>query len=300
MESTSLLQSVSDSLANAVERAAKSTVSVNARRRMPASGIVWSDTLIVTANHVVERFEDITVALVHGESVPAKLVGRDPGADIALLAIDAPLGTAFTHASSPGRPGELVLAIGQPAPGRPMTSLGVVSGILPSVRTQTGATVEGILQPSVAMLPGFSGGPLVNAAGELLGLNSSTLVKSGAATIPVDALGPIVEILLQHGRPRRGYLGVGVQAVALPASVASEHQDHGLVVTGVETGSPGEASGLIIGDVLLTLDDRPLQSVDNLLDALTGDTVGRESALAILRGGVPQTVGVTIGERGAQ
>jgi S1-C subfamily serine protease len=299
---SNILGRLSNDLATAVETAGAATVTVNARRRLPATGIVWNaDGLVVTANHVVERDDDITIGLPDGRTVPATLVGRDSGSDLALLKIDAGELTAAPRAEEEVRPGHLVLAVGRPGPSGPMASFGVVSVIGGPWRTQRGATVEGFIRADVAMLPGFSGGPLVDAQGRIIGLNSSHLGRGGGMTIPAAAIDTIVESLQTHGKVRRGFLGIGAQSVNIPAALAKGagiEQEQGLVIVGVEAGGPAERDGLYLGDVIVAVNGKPVSTVEGLQDSLSGDLVGTKAEITILRGGARQTVAVTVGERG--
>ena len=300
-----VLAQLSDDLADAVERAGAGTVTVNARRRMPASGIVWTaDGLIVTANHVVERDDDITIDLPDGRSVPATVVGRDQGSDIALLrseATDLPVAPRAESAADALKPGHLVLAVARPGPSGPMASFGAVSVVGGAWRTHQGATVDGFIRADVAMLPGFSGGPLVNAAGEIVGLNSSTLGRGGGLTVPVSAIQKVADALLSHGKVRRGFLGIGAQTVRIQPALAQSigvDQERGLLVVGVEPDGPAEKDGLFLGDVIIALDSQPVAEVEQLQDRLTGDWVGRKIPLRVIRGGALQELAVTVGERG--
>ena len=304
LSSSSLIASLSDELAEAVERAGAGVVTVDARRRLPATGIVWStDGQIVTANHVVERDEEIGIGLPDGRSANATLVGRDPGSDLALLRIDAADLTPPTRSATEPRVGNLALAIGRPGPSGAMASLGVISAVGGPLRLHGGTSLERWVRADVAMLPGFSGGPLVDAGGNLIGLNSSTLGRSGQLTIPAASIDATIASLLEHGRVRRGYLGVGAQAVRLPDVIAralDSGQEHGLLIVSVETGGPAESAGLMLGDVIVTVDGAEVGQVEQLQERLTGDRVGRTIPVRVVRGGEPRDVGVTVGERQAQ
>ena len=301
-ESLGMLARLSDDLAAAVERAGAGTVTVNARRRMPASGIVWTeDGLIVTANHVVERDEEITVGLPDGREVAATVVGRDQGSDIALLQAEATGVAVAPRAEAPAKVGNLVLAVARPGPSGPMASFGAVSVVGGAWRTATGGSVEGFVRADVAMLPGFSGGPLVDATGRILGLNSSTLGRGGGLTVPVAAIARVVEALQTHGKVRRGFLGIGAQSVRLPAGLVSAHglaKEQGLLVVGVEPEGPAERDGLMLGDVIVALDGEAVTEVEELQDRLTGDWVGKRLPVRVIRGGEPKDLNITVGERG--
>lgn len=297
----SALAALSEELANAVETAAAAAVTVNARRRLPATGIVWGGAgLVVTANHVVERDEEITLGLADGRTIEATLVGRDPGTDLALLKTTAgDLQPAARSGQTP-RVGHLALAIGRPGPSGPMASFGAISTVGGPWRTPSGATIEGYLRADVAMLPGFSGGPLVDGAGGVLGLNSSTLGRGGGLTLPNGAIDAVVTALQTHGKVRRGYLGIGTQGVRLPDALVQTHAlptAEALLVTTVEGDSPADRGGLLIGDIIVAVEGQPVSEVEQLQDHLSGDRVGTPIALQIVRGGAPLDLPVVVGER---
>lgn len=293
-----VLRSVSDDLAATVETAGQAAVRVDGRRRMPGSGIVWSaDGLIVTSHHVVERDENISVGLANGEAVGASVVGRDPTTDIAVLrAQTGGLNTVSWTEIDAVKVGHLVLALGRP--GRTVqATLGVVSALGEGWRTGAGGHIDRYLQTDVVMYPGFSGGPLVEAGGGILGLNSSALARGVSVTLPTATVRRVVETLVQHGRVRRGFLGVKAQPVRLPQTIAQEvGQETGLLLASVEPGSPADTSGLLLGDTLIRFDGEIVADMDDLLGALSGDRMGRSVPVQVLRGGQVQTVNVTVGE----
>lgn len=295
-----VLTQLSDDLAAAVEKAGAGTVTVFARRRMPASGIAWTtDGHVVTANHVVERDDDITLGLPDGRTVPATLVGRDPGSDIALLKADVTDLTPAPRATAEVKIGHLVLAVARPGQSGAMASFGAVSVVGGAWRTATGGSIEGFVRADVAMLPGFSGGPLVNGNGEVIGLNSSTLGRGGGMTIPAAAIETVVASLQTHGKVRRGFLGIGAQSAKVPASLA-EHagQEKGLLVVSVEADGPADKGGLMLGDLVLALNGDAVAEVDELQAKLTGEWVGKPLPIKIIRGGQPREIAVVVGERG--
>jgi S1-C subfamily serine protease len=304
LSSASLLAGVSDELADAVDRAGAGVVTVDARRRHPASGILWSaDGLVATANHVVERDEEIEVSLPDGRTAAATLVGRDPGSDLALLRIAVTGLEPLPRAAAEPRVGHLTLAIGRPGPSGAMASLGVVTAVGGPLRFRGGHSLDRYVRADVAMLPGFSGGPLVDSSGGLIGLNSSTLGHAGQLTIPASSIDATISTLLQHGRVRRGYLGIGAQAVRLPDALIKaidNGQEQGLLIVSVEPGGPADAAGLILGDVVLAIDGEQVGQVEQLQERLTGDRVGNAVAVRIIRGGEPREVTVTVGERQRQ
>jgi S1-C subfamily serine protease len=295
------LQQVSDALAAAVDTASASTVRVEARRRFPASGIVWSsDGVIVTAHHVVEQQDAIQIGLADGQTVAATLVGRDPTTDVAVLRAQTveltPPAWAEVEANRL-HVGHLVLAVGRP--GRAVqATLGVINTLGDSWRTPTGGSIDRYVQTDVVMYPGFSGGPLLNAAGEVVGMNTSGLLRDASLTVPVPTLRRVVEMLLAHGRMRRGFLGVSTQPVRLPAALAASlGQETGLLLTAVEPAGPAEQGGLLLGDTLVGLDGQPVRQHDDLLALMASDRIGATVPGRIIRGGQVQELQVRIGER---
>jgi len=295
---SSVVEGISNELAGMVETAGPAVVRVEGRRRLPASGIIWSDDgIVVTAHHVVERDDRIRVGYADDKQVEAELVGRDPTTDLAVLRVEGLEPSLATSAQADDLSvGHLVLALGRP--GRTVqATLGIVSALGTSWRTAAGGTIDRYLQTDVVMYPGFSGGPLVDAEGKILGLNTSAL-RGVSLTIPSLTVDRVVESILSHGRVQRGYLGVGVQPVNLPEALAEElGQETGLILISVEPGSPAEAGGLTLGDTLLSVHGEPVKRLDDLLSLLSGELVGEEVNVRILRGGELSEQMVTVGER---
>lgn len=298
--SQTILVELSDALADAAEKAGQATVLVNARRRMPASGIAYAADLILTADHVVEREEDIKVILADGTEVPAKVAGRDAGSDLALLKLERAAATVAEPAKSPARLGQIALVLGRPSPAGIEASLGTVSAIGGPIRTGRGGMLERYIRTDSISYPGFSGGPLVAADGTVLGVNTSGLANGAAVTIPADIAWKIAETLTRHGRIKRGYLGIRSQTVELPEvsqKALQREQATGLLIVGVEEGSPAAKGGLIVGDILLAVAGAPVLHHDELFARLNGDVAGKSTPIEILRGGQPQTLNVQVGER---
>jgi S1-C subfamily serine protease len=294
------LVSLSDAMTEAVASAGAATVLVNARRRLPASGIAYAADLILTADHVVEREEDVRVMLPDGSELRATLAGRDPGSDLALLRLETAAAVPARPAPQEARVGQLVLALGRPSPDGIQASLGVVSAAGGPIRTGAGGLLERYLRTDAIPYPGFSGGPLVDASGQVVGLNTSGLAHGTALTIPVGLAWQVADTLSKHGKIRRGFLGVRSQPVSIPAAqqkALGREQASGLLLVGVEEGSPAEAGGLFMGDVIVAIAGSPVTDPDELLASLVGDIVGRPTPVEVLRGGQHQTLTVTIGER---
>ena len=298
MAELSVLAQVSDGLASAVEKAAASTVMVNGRRRIPASGIAWDAGVIVTADHVIER-DEIEVVLPDGTKVSATIAGRDPGSDVAVLRVAGDLTRAVRAPEGSARVGSLVLAVGRPTPEGPMASLGVVGAVGGPWRTFRGTEVEGYLRTDTTFYPGFSGGPLVDAEGRVIGMNSSRLGRGAGLTVPVGALARIAAELLAGGKVRRAYLGVSSQVARLPAALAGlvAGRDTGLLIVAVETGSPAETAGILLGDILVEFGGEAVTDTDSLQAQLGPGRIGQATPVSVLRGGELKTLSVSIGER---
>jgi S1-C subfamily serine protease len=290
MSTPDLLQVLSGQMADAVERVRPALVTVNGRARQSASGIVYAPNQILTADHVVERDDDLTIVTDDGRTLAAQLVGRDPVSDLAVLNIaNLGINPAAQSATAP-RVGQLALAVGRPAPGGPMASLGIVSAVGGPVRTQRGM-IEQIIQTDATPYPGFSGGPLLDATGAVMGILTTGLMGGAALALPAEIAWRIASTLTQQGHVKRGFLGISSQPVA------TNEGQQGLLVVRVERNSPAERAGLIVGDVLTSLDGVAIQDTDDLQALLSGERVGRTVPVAIIRGGAAQTLNLTIGQR---
>jgi S1-C subfamily serine protease len=297
-----LLENLSNGLAETVEAVNPAVVRVEARRRMPATGVVWSaDGVIVTAHHIVERDENIQIGLADGSIVEASLVGRDPNTDLAVLRASTKELTAPSWSDLDGlRVGHLVLALGR-AGSHIHATLGVVSAIGETGERRShrrhGGELDRYIQTDVVMYPGFSGGPLVDAAGQVRGLNTS-IMRGTSLAIPTSVITRVTEVLLTHGRIQRGYLGITSQPVALPVALKSQlQQETGLLVIAVEPDSPAEKGGLVLGDTLVALGGYTVSNLDDLMSLLVGERVGSSVPVKVLRGGELREVKVVIGER---
>ncbi len=294
------LLALSESLASAVDRAAPAIVSVHARPRLPSTGVHWRDGLIVTTDGTIRRTEGITITLPDGRSIPATLKGRDPGTDLAVLAIPPGLLPVASLATTRLRPGHLVLAIGRVDESGPWTSFGAVSTIGGTWRTWKGGEVDWRLQSGLTIYPGMGGGPLIDAAGLVHGINSGGFSRPLATTIPVQTVERVLNALLSSGYVARGYVGAALQAARFSDAARARMnltREGGLVILEVDADGPAGAAGLLLGDVLLTANDVVLETPDDLLNLLGPTMVGRTIRLEIVRGGSPTTAELLVGER---
>ena len=300
-ETTSLLLGLSNDLAGAVQQAGAAVVAVNARQRIPSSGIHWSPGVIVTSDHTVERDEEITVTLADGRTVPATLAGRDPSTDIAILKVQGvEASTADIGDSNALAVGQMVLAVGRPGEHGLSASYGVISALSGNWSTYRGGQIDQFVRPDLTFYPGFSGGPLVNARGQIVGMNTSGLTRGLGVTIPASTVNRVADQLLSKGRIARGYLVLGFQPVHLPDSLKntlSLASNGGLIVVTVEQGGPAEQAGMFIGDVLVALDNTPITDIDAVQSMLGSDRVGKAINARVVRGGVLADVAIIVAER---
>ncbi len=299
-QDSNLLMNLSNSMVEAVEKAAASTVMVNARRGMPSSGVCYTSDLVLTADHSIEREDDIKVTLPDGSEIKASLAGRDENSDLAILRLERPVGVPAERAPKDSQVGQFVLAIGRPTPEGVQASLGVVSSVGGPVRTRRGGLLNRYLQTDAIPYPGFSGGPLVNAEGQIVGINTSGLTPGASLAIPASTAWETAASLAKFGRIRRGYLGIRSQPVDLSSALQSQigrSQANGLLLVGIENNSPAATAGLIVGDILLGIAGQPVEEHDQLLSYLAGDVIGKPVSLEFSRGGQRQAVTITVGEQ---
>ena len=282
------LVALSDDLASAVERAGRTVLTVHGRPRLPSSGIHWRPGLVVTASHTVRAEEDITVTRPDGRPVPARLAGRDPALDVAVLTIEASeLAVADIGDSAAVRVGHVVLAVGA----GPRASWGVVSAI----GAAPGAGESDVFSLDLTLYPGFSGGPLVDARGAVVGLTTSGASRHLHVAIPTTTVSRVVDDVVRHGRIRRPFLGVGTQPVQLPEAHGSGRRT-AVIVVEVQPGSPA-AGALLIGDVILSIDGKPIADPFDLRAVLRAAPIGQRVSVAVLRAGQARSVELVVGER---
>jgi S1-C subfamily serine protease len=320
--SSSTLADFSDQLADAAERSARSIVAVHARPRIASTGVHWREGLIVTTAATVRRESGITVTIADGRSVPADLVGGDAAADLAVLRIDAEqLGdTAAAPPASLGdsaslRPGHLVMAIARLDAAGHRLSLGAVSAVGGPWRSWKGGEYSRQLRSTVTLYPGFGGGPLVDVHGRVHGINSGGISRQFATTIPVADVEQVIAHVLQNGFVPRGWIGAAMQSVAMPAMAAEALRsaappasdtagahtpgahDTALLVMEMVADGPAATAGLLVGDIVLSIDGRRVRQPDDVLRTLGTEAVGRTIELALWRGGAAASVQVLVGAR---
>jgi len=290
-----MLSDLSHEIAQIVAGLAPSLVRVDARGGCPATGIIWADNLVLTADHVIEADDNI---LVTGAptTVKAAVVGRDRGTDLALLRTLGLRGAPAPRGRSADvRTGHLVLALAGTI-GEQQVTMGIVSGTSSEFRSWRGGQLNALIQTTTELLPGFSGGPLVDAQGRVIGINSWNFGRGVSRALPVEVAERVAESLRAHGRIRRAYLGVGVQPIRLTETLGPG-QESGLLVVTVETGGPGDKAGLLQGDTLVTVDGDPLFGrLDALFAVLRALDADSTHTFGVVRAGEVKEVAVTLGE----
>lgn len=301
IESNTLL-ALSNNLADAVEQAGRSVVAVNARHRISSSGVHWRTGIVVTAEHTVRRDEEIAVRLPDDRTVAATLIGRDSSTDLAVLQIpDVNLPTAEIGDTNTLKVGNLVLAVARPGENGLSASWGVVSakGIGIAQRDWCGRQTEEFIKLDLSLYSGFSGSPLVDAKGNVVGINTVG-PRSMVLAVPVATVNRVIDTLLEKGRIARGYLGLGMQPVLLPDSLKNGlnlPSNGGVIVVNIESDGPADRAGVLIGDVLISLDGRAIADTGDIQVMLGSESVGRTLDAQVIRGGALLTVPIAIGER---
>jgi S1-C subfamily serine protease len=297
----SILETISSELAFAAQKVGDNVVAVHARRWMPTSGIEWKKGVVVTVHHGVQRDEDIKVLLDGGRAVSAKLAGRDPSTDIAVLRIEEGSAGAPQLGDSTGlRLGHLVLALGRTRRGDLVVSSGIIGGISGEWRNRRGGKLDQHIRLDLALYPGFSGGPLINARGEVVGINTRGLAHGRAVTVPVATVNRVVEELLEKGHIPQPYLGIAMQPVEVPDNMRSKLPAEtrvGLLVTHVENGGPAGKAGVLLGDVLFEVRGEAVEHVDAIQDSLAIARVGDDLQIRVIRAGEIKPVSIKLGER---
>ena len=291
---------LSNELADAAATVGKSVVAVLAGRH-PGSGIVWTSDSVVTANHVVRRDEEIAVITSAGQEVVARVMGRDASTDLAVLRLQNPVEAQAPRwgDASRLRIGELVLALGRTRRGNIVASSGIVSGLMGPWRTWRGGRLDQFIRPDLTLYSGFSGGPLVNAQGEVLGLNTAGLHRSGI-TVPAATVKRVATELLEKGQIERPYLGLAMQVVPLPESLRTKLNliaHEGLLVAHVEPASPAENAGILLGDVLVELDGQSALDTGAVQEILSAHRVGEIIPAKLVRAGAIKDAQITLQAR---
>ena len=294
------LEALSNTLSAQITQVSAAVVAVKGRRSS-GSGIHWRQGLIVTSCEALNPGDTLTLELPDGQTVATELLGSDPATDVAVLALPegANLPLAAIGDSQQLALGQLVSTVGRSARRGVFTSLGMVNQISGPWRSQSGGQLDQYIEVTLNLYRGSAGCPLINAEGQVVGFNTFG-PRRRILTIPASTVNTLVEQLQQRGKIARGYLGLGMQAVPLPESARQQHDlanDAGVIIVSVETGRAADQAGILLGDVMLVINDEPVESVRQVQILLGPQSVGEDFQIKVLRGGQIQTVVVTVGER---
>jgi S1-C subfamily serine protease len=298
-----LLDAYSRAVTGAVERISPSVVNIEVHtsagqtrsgaqreRRGGGSGFVFTpDGLILTNSHVVHDAKRIEVTLTDGRRMPAIAIGDDPASDLAVVRVDEPgLTAAALGDSQQLRVGQLVVAIGAPYGFQSTVTTGVVSALGRSLRSYSGRLIDDVIQTDAALNPGNSGGPLVDSAGRVVGVNTATILPAQGIcfAIGINTAKFVASRLLRDGRIRRSYIGVSAQTVPVHRRIVRFYdltKESGALVLSVEEKSPAARAGVREGDVIVALEGHAVAGVDDLHRVLTDVRVGVNSSLTLLR-----------------
>lgn len=299
--STNPLTDASEALAQAVDRVAHRVVTVLASRHGFASGVLWRRGVIVTAAHTLRRDEGIRVILPDGAGSDAVLAGVDGSTDLAVLKLEN-AGDQAIELSDPAsvRAGHFVFAVARDASGQTAASFGIVAATGGEWRTWRGGHIDRMIRLDGGLPGGFSGGPVADTHGHIIGVGTSALTRGFGMVVPALTVNRVTDVLLESGRIARGYLGIGTQPVALPASLSRKlgpQDKSGLIVLSLAPQGPAEQGGMLVGDILLDIEGQPLRDVADLQAVLGSETIGEKVRVGLVRGGERIESTITLGER---
>ena len=299
MQNTGVWSGLSRSIAETIEVVQDSIVTVHGGGRSTSSGVVWRPGVVVTVRHGLRRSDSLQVAH-RGEPSPATLAGSDAGTDLAVLRIDP--GTTKPAASGQSvRVGEFVLAVGRSSLGDISASAGIVARLGNAWRTWRGGQVDRLIRPDVQLYVGQSGSALVNEQRQVLGINSSALARNAVITVPAATIDRVVDAILERGHVPRPFLGTAMQSVPVPEAQRAqfgEGVEQALLVLHVEPNAPAASAGILVGDLMLTVDGHPVHNVHDVQHRLSSLKVGDPVAIAVIRGGVKMDLKVILADRG--
>lgn len=296
----STLVQFSDELAALVDQVSRSIVSIGGRSHRPGTGAVIGPDLIITADHTLEKDEDIGVRTSDWRRLTATLVGRDPSTDLAVLRVENLDLPVLVAAAQPARAGALVVAVARAWQQHAVPSFGIVHGVGGPMRGARGARLDGVIHPGLSLTRGISGAPLVNVRGELLGLVTTGLLRGWPVAIPHETLTQVTAALQSQGHVRRAHLGVALQPVRLGGRQRGDlEQQGGALIVGLTPEGPADRAGLLVGDIIIRANTTIVADVDDVQGALVGIGVGQAFEIDIIRGAERAHVTVTAGEQPA-
>jgi S1-C subfamily serine protease len=292
---------LSNALAAATERAAVHTVAVHTGPRGSSSGVIWRTGIIVTADHALRSDEEIKVTLPDQRVVAATLVGRDATTDLAVLkCVEATSPVAAFGDAGSLAAGHLTLVVGRTRASGPVAALGAVSLAVAERRHWGGTTLSPYIRLDVGLQPTAIGGAVVDARGSVVGIATPKFARFGAIAIPAATVNRVIDVLLSKGHIPWGYLGVGLQPVRLPADLSQRTHRKGktaTIVLDVAPDGPAHKAGILIGDLLLSLDGHEVLHPGDVHSILSSESVGKTFVAQLLRGGELHDVRIGVTER---
>jgi len=296
------LIALSNELASLAERAGKDVVAVHGRPRVSSSGVVWRSGVIVTVEHALRRGEEVRVTFPDGRASTAELAGRDPGTDLAVLKVESTGAPALANEKQPLRPGYVALAVGRSAEAGVNAAMGVISSVAGPWHTWRGGRIDQRLRLDIGLHPAASGAIVIGASGERIGIATPAFSRTSIFAIPAATIERVTTELLDKGHIARGYLGVGLQPIVLPEHLRSlgptpNNTAGGLIVLSVEKDGPAGRAGVVLGDVLVALDEKRVTDTDDVQAFLSANPIGTAVRATVLRGGAVTQFTIQIGER---
>jgi S1-C subfamily serine protease len=296
-EDGSMLTQFSYQIADAIASAAPSVVQVSGGRR-PVSGLAYAADVVLTTMRGVGQGEHVRVRRDDGQVFQGELVGWDPATQLAVLRVAGLGSPPIVRATAEPRVGHLGIAVARSWSNAVTATAGLVSVIGGPLSTGRRRAIDRVIRTSAPMHEGFSGGAFLDTEGKLAGVATAISIRGLGVVIPAAIAWSAAANLLEHGTVKRGYLGIAGQSVRVPEKQrGTSAQEQGVMVMGVNSGSPADAAGVLVGDILLALDEHRLTSPEDLLDLLVGDRVSRPANLEVIRGERTLSVPVTIAER---
>lgn len=291
-----ILEKLSEELSATIEKASQSVVLVQGRR-FPASGVVWKKNLVVTTDHSLPRSNEVQIRTASGEIISGAIAGRDPATDVAIVQSSKDL-QPLEFSKTSLKAGQLAVILGRANGGRVLSVLTMISGTDNNYKNWRGGTFDQFIRLDSAPFPGFSGSALLMPNGTIAGINTAAFSRHFGLTIPGSNIERLVERIQTKGTIGRPYLGLMMQPVRLPENFRKEAgTDIGLLLIGTENGSPAEQAGLAVGDIVVGLNGKTVNSIEELHDVLTAESIGTEIKVTILRGGRIENVQTKVGER---
>jgi len=297
---SSVLETLSNDFAASAEAVGPSVVAIYGRRWMPSSGIQWRKGVIVTAHHTIRREEDISVVAEGGKTLKATLAGRDPGTDLAILKLTSEEALPLPPFSDGAdlKLGHVVLALGRSRGTNLVASAGIVGGLSGEWEPRRGGRLDQHIRLSLELYPGFSGGPLVNAQGKVVGINTRGLSRGRGVTIPLTTVNRTVDELIEKGHIAKPYLGLAMQQVAVPESLRGKTSaSSGLLVVHVEPSGPADKAGVLLGDLVVDLQGNAVEDTGDIQQLLGATKVGDTVQATVLRGGSPVKMSIALADR---